>query len=171
MKLAFENISGNVFTPTSEILEQGFEASRKSPRKRMILPLHRSQEAKVQRMYNFMQPGTYIRPHLHPRDSASESICVLQGAIAFFVFDDFGNPSSLIELDVSDLAKNVIDIEPNVWHSFLVLKPDTLLFETKMGPYSTTLDKTFADWAPEENSKEAEAYLDYLNEINQRGKL
>ena len=124
----------------------------------MILPVHRQQEALVQRMFNFLQPGTYIRPHLHPRPFASESLVMLQGSVGFLRFDEKGSVIESFVLD-STPGANVIDFEPQLWHSFVVLEPDTVLFEVKRGPYDITEDKTFADWAPEEFTPEAEAYL------------
>ena len=58
----------------------------------------------------------------------------------------------------------MIDIEPNIWHSFLVLEPDTIVLETKRGPYDSQLDKSFAEWAPEEDSAGVQEYMDRLSE-------
>jgi cupin fold WbuC family metalloprotein len=68
MKLAMSNPTGPVFELTPAILEEGLAESRLSPRRRMLLPIHRAGEDLVQRMINFMQPGTYIQAHQHPRD-------------------------------------------------------------------------------------------------------
>lgn len=86
MKAAFENVSGPVFVLTPELIRKGLDASRESPRKRIILPIHRRQEARVQRMLNFLQPGTYIRPHRHTGEHAVESINIRRGSIKYFVF-------------------------------------------------------------------------------------
>lgn len=165
MNLAFPNAEGNVFFGSEELIENGLEASRKSPRKRMIFPMHRSQEALVQRMLNFLQPGTYIRPHLHPRAHASESIFMMQGAIRFFTFDDNGKAIS-DDILRAHTSNSFVDIEPNVWHAFLVLEPDTILFECKMGPYDAQLDKVFAPWSPAEGDEEVASYLEKLNNLH-----
>jgi cupin fold WbuC family metalloprotein len=148
--LAFDNIIGDTYQLNQHDLDRGLTESRTNKRKRHILPIHRSQDAKVQRLVNFMQPGTYIRPHKHPRPGASESIVVLQGAILVQIFDDKG--AILIEQKcVAGSMNSVFDIEANVWHSFVVEKEDTVLFECKMGPYDVELDKIFAPWSlPEE---------------------
>jgi cupin fold WbuC family metalloprotein len=138
-------------------------AASESPRKRIILPIHRVQQAPVQRMMNFLQQGTYIRPHLHPREGASESLVLLQGSLVFFVFDDTGNITAKTMLSAD--ATPVFDLEPKIWHSFVVTAPDTVLFECKMGPYDVVLDKTFAAWAPEEFSQEATGYLKMLEQL------
>lgn len=160
---AFDNIQGDQFVLTHEIMVKGIRESKESSRKRIILPLHRTQDARVQRMLNFVQPGTYIRPHMHPLDHATESIVMLKGAISFYRFSDDGKVLSTHELQPGT-AQSVTDIEPRVWHSFRVLQPDTVLFECKQGPYDAEHDKIFADWAPEEGTGGAEAWLKKLND-------
>jgi cupin fold WbuC family metalloprotein len=162
-ELAFENPSGDRFRLTSELIINGIKASRNSERLRIILPVHRAQSAIVQRLINFLQPGTYIRPHKHPLDHASESIVLLQGEIRFFTFDNKGNVNSSEILSSSPIP-GVVDIEPGVWHSFLVLEKDTILFECKKGPYNTKTDKEFAKWAPEESDPESKKWMKKLAE-------
>jgi len=160
-KTAFENPSGEFFKLSEGQIEKGIAASRQSSRRRIILPIHRIQEAKVQRMVNFLQPGTYIRPHKHTMPHASESIVLLKGSIRFFTFDDDGNPRTSHILDANPLP-GIIDIEPGTWHSFLVLQPDTVIFECKKGPYDAKTDKEFADWAPEEGDENAAKFMEGL---------
>lgn len=151
MSLALPNTAGPVFTLTDEILRTGSQAAAQSPRLRIILPLHRQQEALVQRMLNFMQPGTYLAPHLHPLPFASETIHVIQGAIGFLIFDPGGKILSqhLLKAD----GRGFIDIEPNVWHGFVVLEPNTVIIEIKRGPYDGPHDKVFAPWSPKEGEE------------------
>ena len=108
-------------------------------------------------MLNFMQPGTYIRAHQHPRDWASETLMVMSGCLGFVTFDPQGNVLTKHRLMVGDL----VDIEARVWHSVLALAEDTILLEIKRGPFNEE-DKVFADWSPQEFSEEAPAYLAWL---------
>ena len=124
------------------------EASRTSPRKRIILPLHKQAGATLQRILNGLQPGTYIRPHRHTTDRG-ESLIVLSGALLFITFRDDGTIDSSFRL-APGTAQFGIDIEGAVWHAFMALEPDTVLFEIKPGPYNAATDKKFAEWAPEE---------------------
>lgn len=127
----------------------------------MILPIHRQQEAEVQRLINFLQPGTYIRPHKHPMPHATESIVLLQGSIRFFTFD--GSGAILTDNNLSSKPfPDLIDIEPSTWHSFLVLDLDTIIFEAKKGPYDAETDKEFASWAPEEGDDESIEFMENL---------
>lgn len=161
MRTALDNISGEHFLLNDEVIQNGLDASRNSPRKRMIMPIHRKQDARVQRMLNFLQPGTYIRPHKHPLPHATESIIVLKGAIRFFIFDDEGNLEHIF-IVIDRFAENLIDFEPGLWHSFIVLEEDTILFEIKKGPYDAETDKVFAHWAPGEFSSDSEKFLNVL---------
>ena len=160
MKLALPNPSGPVFELTSAIREEGLRESRLSPRRRMLLPFHRGHEDLVQRMLNFMQPGTYIRAHQHPRDWASETLMVMSGCLGFVTFDPEGNVLTKHRLGVGDL----VDIEARVWHSVLALAEDTVILEIKRGPFNEE-DKVFAEWSPEEFSEEAPDYLAWLTEL------
>jgi len=157
MNLAMPNPTGPVFELTAALRAEGLAQSRSSPRRRMLLPIHRAGEDLVQRMINFMQPGTYIQAHQHPRDWASETILVMSGNLGFVTFDGEGKVLTVSRLGVGDL----IDIEARVWHGVLALAPDTVILEIKRGPYDDT-DKVFAEWAPAENAAEAPAYLRWL---------
>lgn len=152
-----DNPVGSSFVLGSGQIEEGLKASRSSPRLRMLLPIHRGQEDLVQRMVNFLQPGTYIQPHQHPREHASETIVVLNGSLGFLEFDDGGEVTGTFRLGKGSL----IDIEPRVWHSMVVLAPDTIIGEFKRGPFNGE-DKTFADWSPGEGSEGADAYLEFM---------
>ncbi len=158
---AFDNIRGDQFILTAEMMDKGIRASRESERKRIILPIHRSQNAQVQRMLNFLQPGTYIRPHMHPLDHATESLVLLRGKIRFYLFSESGNVVSAEVLSANSI-ECMVDIEPRLWHGFLVKEADTVLFESKCGPYNARADKTFARWAPEEGSTEAVSWMEKL---------
>lgn len=157
-KLAFDNVSGHLFRLSDQMIEDGLKASRESERLRIILPIHRKQDARVQRMINFLQPGTYIRPHKHPLDHATESLVVIRGTIRFYTFDEDGNVLTENKIR-SKPFPGVIDIEPQVWHSFIVLEKDTILFECKKGPYDAEADKIFAEWSPEDGSEAVEEWM------------
>lgn len=163
MSTALPNVTGSVFVLGSSEIEKGVQISRANERKRMILPIHRTQDALVQRLINFVQPNTYIRPHLHPRKHAVETIFLYQGSIEFIVFSDDGKIDDHYTLKAAS-SNPMIDIEPNIWHSFLVLEPDTIVMEIKRGPYDSQLDKAFADWAPEEGTSKVPKYINRLNE-------
>jgi cupin fold WbuC family metalloprotein len=154
---ALPNISGDHFALTEEVLQTGFRMSAASTRRRVILPLHRTQDASVQRMLNFFQPGTYVCPHQHPQSGAIETVHVLAGALGFVLFESDGTTCSTHRLEAG--GGGLIDIEPGVWHGIVALAPDTAILEIKQGPYDGSADKTFAPWAPAENDPGAPGYL------------
>jgi hypothetical protein len=50
----------------------------------------------------------------------------------------------------------------------VALKPDTVIFEVKAGPYDAATDKAFAPWAPAEGTQEAQSFLaDVLTKCGQ----
>jgi len=155
MKLAFPNVSGEIFALDADLLRRGIEASRESPRRRMILPIHRRQDDPVQRLLNFLQPGTYLRPHAHLQNGASETIFVMQGAIGFVSMNENGSSPRPVRL----VSGGLLDIIPGVWHTLLALESDTVILEIKRGPYSAEEDKVFAPWAPPEGHPSAPAFL------------
>ena len=155
---ALPNIASPFFSLSEKAVRDGTEASRSSPRKRIILPIHRQQEAAVQRMLNFLQPGTYVQPHVHPMEHASETMLVLQGVLGFVIFSEEGEVEHCERLEQGGL----VDIEPNIWHGLVALEADTVVLEIKRGPYDPETDKTFALWAPAEGDENAEAYLSKL---------
>ncbi len=169
--LALPRAEGPVFALDAATLERGQAAARESPRRRIIMPLQRSETEGVQRMLNFMQPGSYARPHCHPAPENIESVTVLKGAVGFIVFEPTGAVRSTHRLVAGHPAACLVDIEPGVWHTLVPLADDTVILEIKRGPYNAATDKTFAVWAPEEESAEAPGYLTELESIFARSAI
>jgi len=162
--------SGTLCWLSKDLLQGAIAASHSSPRRRVIQPFHRSEGASLQRMFNAVQPGSYIPPHRHLEPPKAESWIVLTGALAFFTFDEQGAISECLEIRAGGEIFGV-DLEPGVYHTFFALEPDTVVYEVKDGPYSPTTDKAFPAWAPAEGTPEASRYLAQLaNEFAQRSK-
>lgn len=164
--LATEPPKSDITLIDNSIVEKAITLSKESPRRRIISPFHKSASDTLHRMLNVIQLGSYIRPHSHEADKKSESIIVLQGGICFITFDEQGNILSHNNL-VANTAVFGVDLEPNVIHSFYALEQDTVVFEVKPGPYIKTSDKGFAAWSPEENTPEAQDFLNRLVELTQ----
>ncbi|MEM8525192.1 MAG: WbuC family cupin fold metalloprotein [Bacteroidota bacterium] len=148
---------------TDEQIEALLERSRESPRKRMILPFHKSDDALLHRMLNAIQPQSYIPPHRHFTSQKCESIILLQGIICYFTFDKNGNILQKYHLKASTTQFGV-DTEPSVFHTFIALEKDTVIYEVKNGPYVQGTDKDFPVWSPAEGSEEANDYMHWLYE-------
>jgi cupin fold WbuC family metalloprotein len=158
---ALQAPAGPICWLSKDLLEGAIAASRSSPRRRIIQPFHRHESATLHRMFNAVQPDSYIPPHRHLEPPKAESWIVLRGALAFFTFDDQGAITGCLEIRAGGEIFGV-DLEPGVYHTFFALEPDTVVFEVKDGPYSPATDKAFPDWAPREGTAEASHYLERL---------
>lgn len=129
-----------------------------SPRLRKNLNLHAVPEDPIQRLFNAMEPGTYVRPHRHARPEGWEVMLAVRGAFAILVFDEQGTVLHRVELSGSG-GPAAVEIPAYTWHAVVSLAPETVMFEVKPGPYSPLDDKGFADWAPLENDPLAETFV------------
>ncbi|MEA3642311.1 MAG: WbuC family cupin fold metalloprotein [Lamprobacter sp.] len=164
--LAIEAPDARVIALTAEMLTKASTLARQSPRGRIIQRLHKCDDAPLHRMFNVMQPGSYARAHRHSNPPKAEAFIVLSGAVRFVAFDDRGDILQCLDMRPGSATFGV-DIEPGVWHTLIVLEPDTILFEVKNGPYSPASDKDFADWSPAEDTPESARFLTEL--IKQTG--
>ncbi len=145
----------------TKLIDRVVEGSRLSSRKRMILPLHKAPDAPMHRMLNAMQPYSYIQPHRHLHPPKAESVIVLQGALLCFLFSAEGKVEKVHTLAAGSPDFG-IDSEPGIFHTFLALMEDTVIFEVKPGPFQPGSDKDFAPWAPAEGAREVEKYMEFL---------
>lgn len=150
---------------TRSTLDEAVAYSRTSARRRVIQPYHRSHADPLHRMLNAVQPGTYVRPHRHLDPPKAEAWIMLRGALVFFTFDDQGAVQHSVALAAGGDPYGV-DLVPGIYHSFVVLEPDTVLYEVKTGPYQESDDKSFAPWAPPEGDPAAPHYQQHLISIH-----
>jgi cupin fold WbuC family metalloprotein len=137
------------------------ERARQSPRLRVNHNFHASMDDNPHRFLNVMVKGTYIAPHRHLDPPKSESFLVLEGEVAFFIFDGSG---ALVRTEVVGSDPIGIDLPPGAWHTLSPVSPHAVCYEVKPGPYSAANDKDFAPWAPSEGDPAAAAYLQNLME-------
>jgi cupin fold WbuC family metalloprotein len=167
---ALQAPSGELTLISDDLVRTALEHSRTSPRGRVILPFHKDASDPLHRMLNAVQPGSYIRPHRHLDPPKAEAWILLRGAAAFFTFEDDGRVRDCVQLTAGGELFGV-DLIPGVYHSFIALEPDTVLYEVKTGPYSELTDKAFAPFAPAEGESEANAYMEsLLNEHRRRAR-
>ncbi|MGX2039820.1 WbuC family cupin fold metalloprotein [Methylocaldum sp. MU1018] len=126
-----------------------------SPRLRKNLNVHPVPEDPIQRLFNALEPGTYVRPHRHARPDGWELMLAVRGAFSVMTFDGDGTVLERIDLSAAG-GDTAVEIPPYTWHAAVVLAPETVMFEVKPGPYRPVEDKDFAAWAPEEGDPEAE---------------
>lgn len=155
---ALEAPGSDVTHLTLTLVGELLARSRQSPRRRLLQKLHKSVDAVAHRMFNAMQPGTYVMPHRHLDPPKDETLLVMAGSMLFIRFTDDGEIAEQTLLQPGTETFGV-DVAPHVYHTYIPLKPDTLVFECKTGPYAEESDKDVPPWAPREGSPEAETYL------------
>ena len=124
-----------------------------SPRLRMNGNLH-AMEDPVHRLFNAIEPGSYIRPHRHLHPPKTETMIVVSGTLGFLTFHDDGAVASRLLLEAGGETFGV-DVPPGVWHSFVSLSPGAVAFEVKAGPYAPPGSRDAAPWAPPEGDPAA----------------
>jgi cupin fold WbuC family metalloprotein len=146
----------NVQTLGPTLFQELIERARRSPRLRVNHNFHGSMEENPHRFLNVMVKGTYVAPHRHLDPPKAESFVVLDGEVAFFIFDDAGH---VVRTEVVGRDPIGIDLQPGVWHTLTPVSAHAVCYEVKPGPYSAANDKDFAVWAPREGDPGAPAYL------------
>jgi cupin fold WbuC family metalloprotein len=142
---------------TDELLNTISNEAKASDRKRCTYSFHNSNSDYIQRFLNAGEIGTYVRPHKHENPDRVEIFLILKGRFLVIEFDDDGEIIDHIILD-SEKGKKGVEIPPKTWHSLIVLKEGSVLYEVKEGPFIMETDKIFAKWAPEEGTKEAQEF-------------
>ncbi|MDR2563317.1 MAG: WbuC family cupin fold metalloprotein [Prevotellaceae bacterium] len=141
------------------LLDKTSAEAKVNERLRKNFNLHNDYSDPVNRLLNAMEPGTYIRPHRHADPPKNETFIVLRGALDILIFDDLG--SIILRQTLSPESGNYgMDIPAGIWHGMIVLLHDTVVYETKTGPYFPLTDKDFASWSPDpSDTTEVQKYL------------
>jgi cupin fold WbuC family metalloprotein len=146
-----------------KILTDLSKTAQSLPRLRKNHNIHPQLDDPVQRLYNAMEPHTYVRPHRHPGENRWEFFQIVSGNAAVLTFDQHGMIQEKIVLSQS--GPNVaIEIPGNEWHTIVSLQGGTVLLEIKQGPYQPLSDKDFAPWAPEEGANNVETFVRWFND-------
>lgn len=128
------------------------------PRRRQNLNLHPWLDDPIQRLFNALEPETYVRPHRHAREHGWELMLRIRGAFSILLFDDLGTVVERVDL-ISGKGAAAVEIPAYAWHALVALESGTLMFEVKPGPYSAVEDKDFAPWAPAEGTTNARDFV------------
>lgn len=143
------------------LLERISAEARENPRLRKNFNLHPSDDFCCHRLFNAMEPGSYIRPHRHLDPLKDESIVVVRGRMGVISFDEKGEVigGSILTAGGGNVA---VDIPHGGFHTFISLESGTVFFESKAGPYHPLSEEEKARWSPAEGSPEAASYLEKL---------
>lgn len=131
-----------------------------SPRRRQHRNVHADYAEQVQRLFNAIEPDSYIRPHQHGLAPRSEMMIAIRGRLALIMFDDVGDIASCYHFAVNqpDTAAGV-EVPAGCWHTVVALEPGSILLEVKAGPFDPSMPKEMAPWAPDEGTEAARSYL------------
>ncbi|MDR1583116.1 MAG: WbuC family cupin fold metalloprotein [Prevotellaceae bacterium] len=140
----------------------------KDQRLRMNYNFHRQLDDPLNKLLNAMEPGSYFPPHRHKNPDKEESSLVLRGSVLFLIFDDSGSVISSTEVSPQKEVYGM-EIDAGVWHSLIVLEPNTVIYEVKRGPYVPLTSDNIAPWAP--NPDDKEKVKEYINVILENEKI
>ncbi len=142
--------------------------AKNSPRLRQHRNIHQNYQDACQRLFNAIEPGSYIRPHRHATVPREELLIAIRGSMALITFDDQGSVTGILRFGSEkhgiDLAAGA-EVASGTWHTVVALEPSCMLLEVKTGPFDPSQPKDPAPWAPEEGSVLAQSYLRDLVEL------
>lgn len=139
-----------------------------SPRLRQHRNVHQSYQDASQRLFNAIEPGSYIRPHRHASDPREELLIAVKGVMVMVTFDDQGAVTNVLRFGTERHGGEMAigaEVSSGTWHTVIALEPSCVLLEVKAGPFEPNQPKDLAPWAPEEDSAAARDYFDRIVEL------
>lgn len=115
------------------LLDEVTAKAKESPRLRMNYNLHDSLDAKAQRLFNALEPGTVLPIHRHTQ--TAETYIILRGRLNVLFYNDEKKLQERQELDPGK-ERYGVHIPAGQWHTLEVLESGTVIFEVKDGPYT-----------------------------------
>ena len=146
----------------NKLIKDSFIKANESSRKRYPLLIH-EKGAYLNEVYNFICGDSYMQPHLHPGNEKIEIIKVISGEVAVIFFNDEGEVSKITILNAD--KNHTIEVPSFTWHTYIMISKEVITYETMHGVYHPETWKTFASWAPAENTIESKKFFDKLKKI------
>jgi len=144
------------------LLDSVTKQAEENPRRRMNYNFHESLDAPINRLLNALMMDTYLPPHRHTGPAKEEIFFVLRGSVLLLHFDDDGNVILAKEINPKKGVYGM-EFDCSIWHSLIVLEPETVVYEVKEGPYTPLSPENIASWAPPASEKEkAKEYNEQL---------
>lgn len=136
-----------------------------TPRKRQHRNIHESYADPCQRLFNAIEPESYIRPHRHATDPRDELLIAVRGSMALVTFDEQGTVTAVVLFGADRNSEGCAvgaEVPANTWHTVIALESGCVLLEVKAGPFDPSQPKNLAPWAPDECGPNAKQYLEKL---------
>ena len=124
-----------------------------NPRKRQYRNIHHSYQDPCQRLFNAIEPGSYIRPHRHLSCARDELLIVVRGLMALVEFDADGKVNTVIHMGSEKYGASLavgVEVTPDSWHTVVALEPGSILLEVKAGPFDPA---ELVPWPPKKVRK------------------
>lgn len=150
---------------SSDYLNGLVQQAKESKRLRQHRNIHQSYQDPSQRLFNAIEPGSYIRPHRHASDPKDELLIAIRGLMVLLTFDDQGHVTQAVKFGSEKYNPDIAvgaEVQANTWHTIIALEPGCVLLEVKSGPFNPNQPKDFAPWAPEEGTALALSYINLL---------
>jgi cupin fold WbuC family metalloprotein len=98
-----------------------------SPGLRQHRNVHQSYQDASQRLFNAIEPGSYIRPHRHVSDPRDELLVAVRGVMAMVTFDDQGAVTNVLRFGTEGHEGDVavgVEVSSSTWHTVIALEAD-----------------------------------------------
>ncbi len=105
------------------------QQARATPRLRQHRNIHDDYQAACQRLFNAIEPDSYIRPHRHSVDPRDELLMAVRGLMALITFDDAGHVTSVVRFGSEAHGPGVaagVEVAPATWHTVVALAPGSV---------------------------------------------
>ena len=109
--------------------------------------MHESYEDPCQRLFNAIEPGSYIRPHRHATDPRDELLIAVRGLMALVTFDDHGKIMGVVRFGAQRYGEDfAVGAEVPVcsWHTVIAVESGSVLHEVKSGPFESDSTQGFS---------------------------
>lgn len=135
-----------------------------SSRRRQHRNIHTDYHDPCQRLFNAIEPDSYLRPHRHGAAQGAETMIAVRGVMKLVMFGDDGKIGGVHTFGAGGVAgaqRVAVGVEtpPGRWHTVIAIEAGSVLLEVKAGPFDPSVPKFPAPWAPEECTPEGAMYL------------
>ena len=139
--------------------------AKNSPRLRQRQNIHQSYQDPRHRLFNAIEPGSYIRPHRHASEPREELLIGIRGSMLLIMFDEQSSITGILRFSSEKYGSGLVaaaEVPSSNWHIKVALLIGCVLLEVKASPFDPNRPKDLSPWAPEEDSQAVESYLQYL---------
>ena len=140
----------DVFTLSSQYLDELKQASLNNNRQRIRLCAHRNPDDSLHEMFIVHTNECYVRPHRHI--GKVESMAILEGEVDVVLFHDNGDIRKVIEMGEPNSGKVFFyRLGQSIYHTLIIHTKFLVFHEITEGPFLRDMTQ-FPDWAPLESN-------------------